>query len=74
MFFGSVLVWIYSLHQNVLNYEPLLMKHYLTVIKTNIALIVTYPNSFKPVNFIIEKNFSIGYINITVVSIIKKVP
>ena len=49
------------------------MKH-LTMIKTNIALIVTYPNSFKPINFIIEKNFSIGYINITVVSIIKKVP
>ena len=40
----------------------------------NTVLNATYPNSFKPINFIIEKNFSIGYINITIVSIIKKVP
>lgn len=51
------------------NYQ--LIKHSIDTI--NIVLKVTYPNSLKPINFIIEKNFSIGYVNITIVSVIKKV-
>lgn len=34
----------------------------------------TYPNSFQPINFIVEKNLGIGYINVAVVSVIQKVP
>lgn len=34
----------------------------------------TYPNSLQPIDFIVEKNFGVGYVNVTVVSIIQKVP
>ena len=40
----------------------------------NTVLNATYPDSLKPINFVIEKNFCIGYVNITIVGIIKKVP